>query len=214
MDDFLIFYSDERDLTKLRNQLSNRFQMKDLGPATHCVGIKIAQGENFIELDQSVYIIELLEKFNLAETKRYKIPSDTNTKLSIKMKIESQAEDEELEKLPYQEAVESLLYLAQCTRPDIAFAVNDVSRFNSNYGFNAVARIFGYLRNTIDLKLRFEHQKCGKVNAFSDSDYASDVDKRRSCTGYDFVMQGGAVTWNSRRQDIVAQSSTEAEYIA
>lgn len=166
VDDFLIFYSDEPDLIGLKTRLNERFHMKDLGQASHCVGIKIKQGKDFIELD-------LLVRYNLVETKKLKIPSDTGTKLSIKMKIESQAEDEELEKLPYQEAIGSLLYLAQCTRPDIAFAINDVSRFNSNYGFahwNAVVRIFGYLRNTIDLKLRYDQLNGDGVNAFSDSD--------------------------------------------
>ncbi|XP_031638169.1 secreted RxLR effector protein 161-like [Contarinia nasturtii] len=140
-------------------------------------------------------------------------PSDLNQKLSIAMITDK---DEENANIPYQEAVGSLLYLAQYTRPDIAFAVNDVSRFNSNFGqahWTAVKRIMRYLKGTIGYKLRYTKNN-DEIHGFVDSDWASDIDKRRSCTGYVFRFSGGAITWNSKRQSTIALSTTEAEYMA
>lgn len=119
--------------------------------------------------------------------------------------------------IPYQEAVGSLLYLTQGTRPDIAFAVNDVSRFNSNFGiqhWKAVKRIIRYLKGSINLKLVYSKIGNQQLSGYTDADWASDVDKRRSCTGYVFKMCNGAVSWNSKRQPTVAASSTEAEYMS
>ncbi|XP_055841693.1 uncharacterized protein LOC129908896 [Episyrphus balteatus] len=124
-------------------------------------------------------------------------------------------EEDETEKVSYQEAVGCLLYLVQGSRPDIAFAVNDVSRFNAKHGkanWTAVKRIFRYLKDTINLKLHFKGAET--LNGFSDADWASDIDKRRSCTGFAFNPRGGAISWRSKRQPTVALFSTEVEYMA
>lgn len=107
--------------------------------------------------------------------------------------------------------------MTQGTRPDIAFAVNQASRFNlkhSEIHWQAVKRIFRYLKGTIDHKLTYQREEQPKLHAFCDSDWASDVDSRRSCTGYVVRLGDTAIAWNSKKQSIVALSSTEAEYIA
>lgn len=107
--------------------------------------------------------------------------------------------------------------MAQSTRPDISFAVNDVSRFNNNHSavhWAAVKRIFRYLKGTVDMKLKCTNQKSEKMYCYTDSDWGSDVDTRRSCAGHVITMAGGAVSWSSKRQATVALSSTEAEYMA
>lgn len=120
-------------------------------------------------------------------------------------------------KVPYQEAIGSLLYLANATRPDISFAVNNLSRFNKNHSeahWRAVKRIFRYLRGTSNLKLSFNANSEMNMTIYSDADWGSDNDSRRSCSGYVVIMAGAAISWQSKRQPIVALSSTEAEYIA
>lgn len=119
--------------------------------------------------------------------------------------------------VPYQEVVGSLIHLANCTRPDIAFAVNHVSRFNRCHSvehWTAVKRILRYIKGTANLKLRFSRQGGTDMHAFSDSDWASDLDERKSCSGFVILMSNGAVSWFSHRQEIIAYSSCEAEYIA
>lgn len=106
--------------------------------------------------------------------------------------------------------------MAQGTRADIAFAVNDVSRFSSNFGKAhclAVKHISRYLKRTLKYKVRYLKSNYNKLFGYSDADWALDVDKRRSCTGYIFLMCGGAIFSANKRQQTVALS-TEAEYVA
>lgn len=214
VDDFMIFYIDEGELLKLKNILHANFNMKDLGLASSCLGINIKQSSNFIEIDQSHYIKQVLERFGMKDCKPAPTPSDVNQKMSISMWNE---ENSLVGKVPYQELIGSLLYLSGATRPDIAFAVNDLSRFNNNHAephWKALKRILRYLKGTIDMKLRYEKTENNDMVAYSDADWGADSDKRRSCTGYVVNMSNGAISWCSQRQSIVALSTTESEYIA
>lgn len=216
VDDILIFWINPDTLAELKASLSSNFKMKDLGTAKNCLNIRINQTDEFIELDRTAYIEEILERFGMKECKPVATPSDINVKLS-KHLGSSDIDEEELSKIPYQAAVGSLLYLTQCTRPDIQFAVNDVSRFNSNYRiphWTAVKRIMRYLNGTKDLKLRYTKGGRSELHGFCDSDYASDVDERRSCSGFVFKMSNAAITWYSKRQIPVALSTAEAEYMS
>jgi hypothetical protein len=113
---------------------------------------------------------------------------------------------------PYREAVGCLMYLAVATRPDIAFAVAYVSRFlekPKERHWSAVKRIFKYLRGTSALGIRYDALGNAQLEAYSDSDFASDPDTRRSVSGIVFKYSGGAIVWAS-----VSLSTTEAEYVA
>lgn len=134
VDDIIIFWKDVKLRDKLKASLSSVFKMKDMGQATNCIGLHITYEDGAINMDQSSYIQKILERFNMSDCKPYKSPSDPNQKLSLSMCTSNETEQREIQNIPYQEAVGSLLYLAQGIRPDIAFAVNDVSRFNSNFG--------------------------------------------------------------------------------
>lgn len=214
VDDFLIFYRENGNLEKLKCFLNQTFKMKDLGAAQSCLGIRIQQSKNCIKLDQTNYIMEILERFGMSNCKPVGTPTDTSQKLSINMVND---QNNLVGKIPFQEAVGSLLHLTQGTRPDIAFAVNDVSRFNGNHSnehWQAVKRIFRYLKGTTDHKLIYQVNGNPNMHAFSDADWGSEVDDRRSCSGYVLKMSNAAISWASKRQSIVALSSTEAEYIA
>ena len=109
------------------------------------------------------------------------------------------------------------MYLMICTRPDLAAAVQIVSRFSSNPGpqhWEAVKHIFCYLQKTKSLKLTFRKQGVLKLEGFSDSDWESCEDTRRSTSGFVFLLGGAAVSWCSRKQKSVSLSSCEAEYVA
>ncbi|XP_018373892.1 PREDICTED: LOW QUALITY PROTEIN: putative nuclease HARBI1 [Trachymyrmex cornetzi] len=138
-------------------------------------------------------------------------PADNHTHLS------STGKERTIHEVPYREAVGSLIFAAIVTRPDIAFSVGVVSRFLDKYGYphwNAVKRIMRYLKKTMDCGILYERSQGSEtVQGFSDSDFASDVDTRKSTTGYVFMLSNGPVTWNSQRQ-LTVSLSTEAEYIA
>lgn len=214
VDDILIFHRNANDLTNIKAFLNSEFRMKDLGKAKSVLGMRINQHEGGIDLDQITYVNDILNRFGMTECKPIGTPSDIGTKLSIS----TINDDNDITgKVQYREAVGSLIHLANCTRPDIAFAVNDASRFNSRHAsehWQAVKRIFRYLRGTTDYRLRYTKGGDARVHAFCDSDFASEPDKRRSCSAHVIRKANGAITWHSHRQEIVALSSTEAEYIS
>ena len=117
--------------------------------------------------------------------------------------------------IPYHEVVVSLMYATLGTRPDICFAVQTVSRFNSKPGlahWEAVKRIFRYLKGTKELWLAYGGSKRELVG-FVDADGSMGED-RRAISGYAFISNGGAVSWSAKRQEIISLSTTESEYIA
>ncbi|KAG5674318.1 hypothetical protein PVAND_004295 [Polypedilum vanderplanki] len=214
VDDLLIFYENEERLNELRSELKQNFKMKDIGIAKSCIGIRIHQSDDGIYLDQKVYIKEILKRFGMLDAKPVSNPCDTSNRLQSKTLSDGVVEERII--VPYREAVGSLLFVAQATRPDIAFAVSNVSRFNNEYTnthWKAVKRIFRYLNLTIDHSL-FYRRNLNYFEGFSDADHAGEIDMRKSISGYIFKFGGAAVSWCSSRQRIVALSSTEAEYIA
>ena len=111
--------------------------------------------------------------------------------------------------------VGALNWAALATRPDIAFAVATVARFASNPGiahWEAVKRIFRYLAGTRDLWLSYGETRRA-LEGYADADGSMNED-RRAISGYAFLIDGGAVSWSSKRQEIVSLSTTESEYVA
>uniref|UniRef100_A0A5S6QU80 Reverse transcriptase Ty1/copia-type domain-containing protein n=1 Tax=Trichuris muris TaxID=70415 RepID=A0A5S6QU80_TRIMR len=138
-------------------------------------------------------------------------------------------ERNEMLTIPYKAAVGSLMFLMTCTRPDISFETSKVSQFAENPGlphWKAVKRIFRYLKGIQDMKLFFcpwmssceaHYGKTSdgfQLKAFCDSDWAGDVEDRRSTSGYVLTLYNGPVAWSTRVQTAVAQSTVESEYIA
>ncbi|KAI5727689.1 hypothetical protein M8J77_005662 [Diaphorina citri] len=198
---------------KLKDNLMNRFQMKDLGKAHYILGYRIQYVDHQLTLDQTKYVEELLERFNMKDCNGVKTPMDPNQVFTPDMCCQPEAEKLDV---PYQEAIGSLLYLSQGTRPDITYAVSFLSRFNHNYGqahWNAVKRIFRYLQQTKYYKLTYKKSDRA-LYGYSDADWASDTYDRKSTTGYVFMLSSGPVCWSSKKQPTIALSSTEAEYMA
>ncbi|XP_070020759.1 secreted RxLR effector protein 161-like [Nicotiana sylvestris] len=130
-----------------------------------------------------------------------------------------QENDEELvgDETPYLSAIGALMYLANNTRPDIAFAVSLLARFSSSptrRHWNGVKHIFRYLRGTIDMRLFYSNEFKLEMIGYADAGYLSDPHKARSQTGYLFTYGGTAISWRSMKQTIVATSSNHAEIIA
>ena len=104
-----------------------------------------------------------------------------------------------------------------CTRPDISHAVSMVSRYMADPGkepWNAVKWIFRYLTGTRDFGILFDKRASTEAVGYVDSDYAGDLDSRKSTTGYVFRFAGGPICWKSTLQDVVPLSTIEAKYMA
>ncbi|XP_071580046.1 uncharacterized protein [Temnothorax nylanderi] len=115
------------------------------------------------------------------------------------------------------EAIGSLMFLMVATRPDLAYIVSVLSQFSEmpdESHWNGIKRIFRYLKGTIDHGIVFGQFKDNNLVAYSDSDWAGDVNTRKSTTGWLCLLNGGPVAWLSRKQSSIALSATEAEFIA
>lgn len=181
--------------------------MRDLGPVKHMLGMRVTRHEDKISIDQTHYINKILLNFQMNECK----PTGTPMELTPRF-----GEKENVANVPYQQLIGCLTYLASCTRPDIAHAVSKLAQFNSRHTqehWTAAKRVLRYLQGTKELQLTF--RATGKeLYGYTDADWAGSTADRRSYTGFVFILGGGAVAWESRKQRTVALSSAEAEYMA
>ena len=135
---------------------------------------------------------------------------------SVRLDLAEELGEREVDPKEYQAIVGSLMYIALATRPDIAFAASALSRYNSQprtSHLTTAKRVLRYLRKTADHCLHFNGND-GEITGYTDSDWANDSADRKSQDGHVFLCNGGAISWQSRKQDLVALSTTEAEYIA
>ena len=187
--------------------------MKDIRELHHFLGVKIFQRHETGEIwmGQSVYTRNVLEKLGMTNSKPMPTPVDVSTKL-----VNGDDHSKKVDKVEYQSMVGSLLYLSTRTRPYIAYAVSNVSRFNAEprtKHMTGVKRILRYLNGTYDLGLLHRKDEMDECIGYSDADWAGDLDDRKSTSAYIFHMGRAAISWRSKRQACVALSTAEAEYM-
>ena len=219
VDDLVILGEDIQQVLGVKGVLSSEFQMVDFGEVSKVLGIRIMRNaeRGTLSMDQAEYVGQIIANFDMAEAKELSTPLSSGEKFTLEMCPKNEAEKAAMSGAPYREAIGSLMYLMVSTRPDLAAVVGILSRFLANPGpshWKGVKRVFRYLNGTKDFGLVF--QKTGQVclEGFSDSDWAGDLDNRRSTSAYVMMLGGGAVSWKSKRQESVALSSTEAEFMA
>lgn len=210
VDDDLVLSPSINAIEDLLTNLKTCFKIT-MDNAEEFVGVQIVREKDKIKINQAPYIKRLLERFNMNNAKPVKTPSEPGVYL--------QTSDSDIKtKYPYREAVGSLIFLSTVSRPDICFAVNQVSRFINNPNekhWQAVKRILRYLKGTIDFVITYEKtNSVFKLVGYTDSDYAGCIETRKSTSGYIFMLGNAPITWSSQRQSVVALSTTEAEYIA
>ena len=219
VDDILLIGNDIPMLQSVKIWLGKCFSMKDMGEAVYILGIRIYRdrSKKLIGLSQSSYIDKVLSRFNMQDSKRGFLPMSHGISLSKTQCPSTQDERDRMSKIPYASAIGSIMYAMLCTRPDVANALSMTSRYQSNPGeqhWIAVKNILKYLRRTKDLFLIYGGEEQLIVNGYADASFQTDKDDFRSQSGFIFCLNGGAVCWKSSKQDTVADSTTEAEYIA
>jgi hypothetical protein len=188
------------------------FETRNLGEAKIFLGMSITRdrANRTLKLAQERMTTQLIAKYGLDDAKSKTIPLSPSIKLT-------KDEGSPLDKADhdYGNLIGSLLYLSVCTRPDIAQVVGALSKYMdapTTVHWNAATGVLRYLAGTKGYGINFGGNS--EINGYCDADYAGDLDTRRSTTGYVFIMNGGAISWSSRRQPTVAASTTEAEYMA
>jgi hypothetical protein len=209
--------------------LKAEFKVKDLGILSFCLGLQVSQTSSGILLHQTNYTSKVLRRFNM-----HGVMKTTKTPMMVRsLKPESDVfgprRDRESilgDKYPYKEAIGALLYLANCSRPDISFAVSVLARYSSEptqRHWTGVKQLLRYLADTTSYGLQYQRGTSAKqieglvtddVCGFADAGYLSDPHKARSQTGYVFMSARGPISWRSTKQTLAATSTNQAELIA
>ncbi|KAL4301915.1 hypothetical protein GQ457_10G014520 [Hibiscus cannabinus] len=206
-------------LHEVKQFLSKNFDMKDMGDASYVIGIKIHcdRHKGILGLSQETYINKVLEIFRMKDCSPSVAPIVKGDKFNLNQCPKNEFEREQMKNIPYASVVGSLMYAQVCTRPDIAFAVGMLGRYQSNPGIDhwrAAKKVLRYLKGTKEYMLTYKRSDHLEVVGYSDSDFAGCVDSRKSTSGYIFMFASGAISWRSVKQTLTATSTMEAEFVS
>ena len=213
VDDLVLAVATQEAIEWGKEELKKAFKMTELGALKTFIGVEVARNrmQQTLHISQPTYINHILRNHGMQTCTTVSTPIEPGTRLE-KSPDGYTATPEE--KHHYQSAVGSLMFAMLGSRPDIAYAVGLVSKFCTNpdsHHWAAVKRIFRYLAGTREIGLTYGSRP--SCEGYCDSDWGSS-DDRRSTSGYIFLLNGGAISWASRRQPVVELSSTETEYMA
>lgn len=210
VDDLIYTGNSYELLNEFRESMKKEFAMTDLGKMKFFLGVEVVQDEQGIFITQKKYAEDVLMKFEMSECNSVKNPMIPGQKLTKK------GAGSAIDPTRFKQLVGSLRYLT-ATRPDLMFSVNLVSRYMEEPNEEhllAAKRILRYVQGTSSFGIRYKRGEEQELVGYVDSDYAGDLDDRKSTSGYVFMLGGGAVSWASKKQPIVTLSTTEAEFVA
>ncbi|KAG7547574.1 Zinc finger CCHC-type superfamily [Arabidopsis suecica] len=210
VDDLLVTGSTLKMIVEFKKGMAEKFEMSDLGKLTYYLGIQVTQSEDGILLSQERYASKILEETGFGECNAVHIPMCANLKLS------KAQEEKGIDEKEYRRNIGCLRYLLH-TRPDLSYCVGVLSRYmhepKESHGA-ALKQILRYLQGTRSYGLCFKRVNKTELLGFSDSSHNVDEDDGRSTTGHIFYLNDCPITWCSQKQDTVALSSCEAEFMA
>jgi len=217
VDDLVLMNSGGPTITKqVKDLLRSRLDINDLGPIQDYIGIRIIRNRNdrTISFTQPGYTKKILERFDVSPDHKTLIPMNDATHISKDMDSEPLSKD-----CNFRGLIGSVMYLATWTRPDILYAISALSRFLSNpqqAHYEIGMKLLHYIANTQQYGLTFNGYASNgsTLVAYTDSDWAGDVDTRNSTTGNWFTLAGTTVSAKSKLQPTIATSSMAAEWTA
>ncbi|GJR67450.1 putative ribonuclease H-like domain-containing protein [Tanacetum coccineum] len=206
--DDIIFGSTNKELcTGFEKLMKDKFQMSSMGELTFFLGLHVQQKEDGIFISQDKYVAEILKKLNYYDVKSASTPVDLEKSL---------VKDGDVDVHLYRSMIGSLMYLT-ASRPDIMFAVCACARFQvtpKTSHLLAVKKIFRYLKGKPTLGLWYSWDSPFELIAYTDSDYAGATQDKKSTTGGCQFLGNKLISWQCKKQTVVATSTTEAEYVA
>ena len=218
VDDTTITGSATKLIKEFKGRIHDKFEITDLGPVSSLLGLVIERDRaaRTLYISQKSYIESIIRRFNLEDAKSLTVPIDPNAQLSKDQCPETDEGKKAMKAVPYREAIGALNWLAVGSRPDIAFVVGQLAQYMENPGrvhWEAVKIVMRYLKATKDLRLTYGRGESRGLEAYVDADGASQ-EHRRAISGYVVLIDGGAVSWMSKKQELVTLSTMEAEYVA
>lgn len=210
VDDLLVTGSSLTSILEFKKRMATKFEMSDLGLLTYYLGIEVRQIEFGIILKQERYAKKILEETRMEGCNPTHVPMDMNLKLS------KSQEEKGIEGGEYRRSIGCLRYLLH-TRPDLSYSVGVLSKYmqepKESHGAS-LKQVLRYLRGTCSFGLFFKRTNKVYLLGYSDSSYNVDVDDGKSTTGHIFYLGESPITWCSQKQETVALSSCEAEFMA
>jgi hypothetical protein len=192
--------------------------MKDLGKLEHFLGMRISRTPTGgIIIDQNGYIRQILERFGMEASKAVSTPFAMGSHLvNANHDGKGAATLSTTDMKEYQAMVGSLMYAMLCTRSDLAYAIQQLSQFNSNptnAHFQAPKRAFRYLQDCQTTGPIYNGDITAPIQGYCDTDFAMNGD-RKSISGCLFLLAGAPISWQAKKHTTVAQSTVESEYAA
>lgn len=190
--------------------MTNEFEMSMMGELTYFLGLQIKQSAKGIFVHQTKYCIDLLKRFDMFDCKTLDTP------MAISVKLDPDVNGIPVNSTKYRSMIGALLYLT-ASRPDIQFAICKCARYQSSpmeSHLQAVKRILRYLKGTHTFGLWYSRDSTLDLVGYSDADFAGDRIDRTSTSGICTFLGNSLVSWSSKKQNSIALSTAEAEYVA
>ncbi|KAG3088906.1 hypothetical protein PI124_g16849 [Phytophthora idaei] len=220
VDGMIIAAKTRDEIREAKEALKSTFKMKELGDVKLILGMEIDHNKTAgtLMIKQTRYIDDAVERFNQGNAKPVENPCASNMKLSKSMSPTTAEERAEMQTRPYRSLIGCLMYITTCTRPDISYVVTQLSRFLENPGlqhWKGAVRVLRYIKSTREHGIVYQRGS-GEVTAqaYTDADWVSNIDDRRSVSGVMIMIGNAPVMFKSKFQRTVALSSAEAEYMA
>jgi histone deacetylase 1/2 len=212
VDDIIVTSSSDQAITALLRNLNSEFALKDLGDLHYFLGIEVHKQSHGLLLTHEKYASDLLSRVGMSSCTSCPTPLSTTDSRTLTDGFPLGPDDI----THYRSIVGGLQYLTM-TRPDISFSVNKVCQYlhaPTTAHWSQVKRILRYIHGTRTIGLTFQRSSSTLLSAFSDTDWAGDLDDRRSTGGFNIFFGPNLISWSARKQPTVSRSSTEAEYKA
>lgn len=216
VDDMVLLSKNETSIHKVFDLLNEHFDLTILGKTKKLLGVEFEGEKDSLRIHQLMYIEEMCERFGEFNFPISSLPIAKGSVYSKSQCPQTSTEIEEMQHFPYRNLLGCLSFLANRTRPDIAYATNVFSQFQSNPGlthWNGLLKLLGYVSSTRHLKLKLN---CNNVQliAYTDADFAANRDDRTSMGGQLIFLDKSPIMWRTFKQQSVSLSTMESEFIA
>jgi hypothetical protein len=211
VDDVIVSSRRKSDGDNLIAEMEKMFEIGEKGPVDWYLGISFDDRGNYVRMSQKDYVDKMLTKYEID------LSRTEDTPMNDKVKLVKQSQDELDQAFDLKGKIGSLMYLAVCTRPDIAYAVSVIARMSNHPSrtvCNAVNHLFAYLNKNRDLGIAFVREENAEEEGYCDSDYAGDENDFKSTSGIAIFLGLTIICWYVSKQTTTAQSSSDAEAIA